>query len=439
MAEFGNRVKETTDTTGTGTLDLNGNATGFKAFSDEFTSGDADVSYLIVDDPDNPTEYEYGKGTFTTGSPNTLSRDTVEGSSNGGSKVSFSAGTKTVIASPTARDLHAITDTIDGSLTTAGTSTAYTVTSNRGIAAYYDGLMLAVDWHVASGASPTIAVDGLLAKALVWPDGTAVTTNDLPANSKSLIQYDGTSFQVITVPGAPSTGGISNVVEDTTPQLGGDLDLNGNQITSPDGTDLIDIPNGSIDLQTNSVSRLDASDTGIRMGGANARVTTILDEDNMASDSATALATQQSIKAYVDSLLGSQTKEFFVRFSGNDNDGDHGGVTINGGATANAYLTFLVPADFSSITAAEVIILPGVNNAALDLDVDVDYGAVGEASTTHTGSDTTSTYNVTNGTLFAISISSLLGSLAAGDYVGVHLTLGPSENHLALGVRFKYA
>ena len=97
---------------------------------------------------------------------------------------------------------------------------------------------------------------------------------------------------------------IANVVEDTTPQLGGDLDLNGNQITSPDGTDLIDIPNGSINLQTNSVSRLDISDSGVRLGAANARVTTILDEDAMGSDSATALATQQSIKAYADSLRG---------------------------------------------------------------------------------------------------------------------------------------
>ena len=33
-------------------------------------------------------------------------------------------------------------------------------------------------------------------------------------------------------------------------------------------------------------------------------MTNILDEDNMASNSATALATQQSIKAYVDSASG---------------------------------------------------------------------------------------------------------------------------------------
>jgi hypothetical protein len=39
---------------------------------------------------------------------------------------------------------------------------------------------------------------------------------------------------------------------------------------------------------------------GLLIGNSTAEIGTILDEDNMASDSATALATQQSIKAYVD-------------------------------------------------------------------------------------------------------------------------------------------
>jgi len=54
------------------------------------------------------------------------------------------------------------------------------------------------------------------------------------------------------------------------------------------------------DYKTGGSSRIDFSDTGVRMGGANTRVTTILDEDDMTSDSATALASQQSIKAYTD-------------------------------------------------------------------------------------------------------------------------------------------
>lgn len=56
-------------------------------------------------------------------------------------------------------------------------------------------------------------------------------------------------------------------------------------------------------FETGGSSRMDISDTGFRLGAANSRVTTILDEDTMSSDSATALATQQSIKAYVDSKI----------------------------------------------------------------------------------------------------------------------------------------
>ena len=40
----------------------------------------------------------------------------------------------------------------------------------------------------------------------------------------------------------------------------------------------------------------------LRLNGANATVTAVLDQDNFSSNSATALATQQSIKAYVDAV-----------------------------------------------------------------------------------------------------------------------------------------
>jgi len=56
-------------------------------------------------------------------------------------------------------------------------------------------------------------------------------------------------------------------------------------------------------LETGGTSRIDISDSGVRLGAANARVTTVLDEDSLVSDSATSLATQQSIKAYADSLF----------------------------------------------------------------------------------------------------------------------------------------
>ena len=48
----------------------------------------------------------------------------------------------------------------------------------------------------------------------------------------------------------------------------------------------------------------------VQVGAAGSAVSTILDEDNMGSDSETALATQQSIKAYVDAQVTAQDLDF---------------------------------------------------------------------------------------------------------------------------------
>ena len=73
---------------------------------------------------------------------------------------------------------------------------------------------------------------------------------------------------------------------------------------------------------TGGTSRLDISDSGVRIGSGS-RVTTILDEDNLASDSDTALATQQSIKAYIDAT-GSGTMSGWVL---EDGDGTEVNIT----------------------------------------------------------------------------------------------------------------
>lgn len=68
-----NWVKETSTTTGTGTITLAGAVSGFCSFSDVFSDGMI-VRYQILDA--NGTSRENGYGTFTT-SGTTLSRDTI--------------------------------------------------------------------------------------------------------------------------------------------------------------------------------------------------------------------------------------------------------------------------------------------------------------------------------------------------------------------------
>jgi len=85
------RVRESTTTTGTGTVTLGGAATGFQSFS---VIGNGNTTFYTIQ-LSNTNEWEVGIGTYTS-SGTTLSRDTILESSNGGSAVNFSAGTKDV-------------------------------------------------------------------------------------------------------------------------------------------------------------------------------------------------------------------------------------------------------------------------------------------------------------------------------------------------------
>jgi hypothetical protein len=88
MPLLADRVRETSATTGTGTLTLAGAVAGYQGFNAAFAN--ADTVYYVIQ---YATEWEVGIGTVGTG---TLSRDSVLASSNADALVPFSAGTKDV-------------------------------------------------------------------------------------------------------------------------------------------------------------------------------------------------------------------------------------------------------------------------------------------------------------------------------------------------------
>jgi len=87
------RVKETSTTTGTGTIDLAGAETGYESFVAGIGTGN--TTYYAIE-LNSAGEWEVGIGTVTDATPDTLSRDTIITSSNSDSAVNFSAGTKNV-------------------------------------------------------------------------------------------------------------------------------------------------------------------------------------------------------------------------------------------------------------------------------------------------------------------------------------------------------
>jgi len=87
------RVRETSTTTGTGTLNLDGAVSGFQTFVAGV--GNSNTTYYAIIHR-TEAEWELGVGTVTDASTDTLARTTVLSSSNSDSAVSFSAGTKDV-------------------------------------------------------------------------------------------------------------------------------------------------------------------------------------------------------------------------------------------------------------------------------------------------------------------------------------------------------
>jgi hypothetical protein len=115
------RVKETTTTTGQGTVTLLGATTGFQSFS---VIGDGNTTYYTIAGQTG-NEWEVGIGTYTA-SGTTLSRDTVLASSAGGTtKTTFSAGTKDVFVTYPAEE--AVTQPDIASFTTTGKVLALTL------------------------------------------------------------------------------------------------------------------------------------------------------------------------------------------------------------------------------------------------------------------------------------------------------------------------
>ena len=118
------RVQETTITVGTIAFVLTGAVSGFQSFS---AIGNGNTTYYAIV---GGTEWEVGIGTYTA-LGTTLSRDTILASSNGGSAVNFSVGTKNVFVTyPADKSIY---DDAAGNVIALGTPASVTLTNGTGL------------------------------------------------------------------------------------------------------------------------------------------------------------------------------------------------------------------------------------------------------------------------------------------------------------------
>ena len=91
---------------------------------------------------------------------------------------------------------------------------------------------------------------------------------------------------------------------------------------------------------------------GLIIGDSTTQLNNVLDEDNMASDSATALATQQSIKAYVDTSIGAISSTAISEGNSNVTVADSGAGSI----TATVDGASIVTIDSAGLSVDTVIV-----------------------------------------------------------------------------------
>jgi hypothetical protein len=130
----------------------------------------------------------------------------------------------------------------------------------------------------------------------------------------------------------------------------------------------VDINGGAIDGTTVGASTAAAitgttivANTSINIAGDGATVTGIKDEDDMSSNSATKLATQQSIKAYVDSQVTAQDLDFQADSGGAlsiDLDSETltftGGTGVDTSGSGNA-VTFAIDSTVVTLTGSQTL------------------------------------------------------------------------------------
>lgn len=205
------RVKETTTTAGTGTVTLAGAVTGYQSFS---AIGNGNTTYYCIAGQSG-SEWEVGIGTYTS-SGTTLSRDTVLASSNAGSLVTFSAGTKDVFVTYPASE--ATPNSVYGYTTTATAAGTTTLTATSTYLQYFTGsttqtvqmpvtstLSLGWSFHICNNSTGNLTVNSSGGNLIgtVLPGTTAhITCVDITVTTAAGWDFGYTDFGSATGTGS---------------------------------------------------------------------------------------------------------------------------------------------------------------------------------------------------------------------------------------------
>jgi hypothetical protein len=252
-----------------------------------------------------------------------------------------------------------------------------------------------------------VDVSGSTTEQVRFQDGVIVpvTDNDIDLGTSSL------EFKDLFLDG---TATIDTLQVDESATITANLTVNGNTtlgnaasdtvtITADVASNIIPSADDTHDLGASGAEWKDLYIDGVAYVDSIAMPTTtvtdILDEDNMASDSATALVTQQSIKAYVDAQLTAQDLDFSADTGGALSiDLDSESLTLTGGtgidtSGSSNTVTFAIDSTVATLTGSQTLTNKTIdvdNNTVSNIEVDnLKSGVLDTDLSSVAGTDTT--------------------------------------------------
>ena len=273
------RVQETSTTTGTGTLTLAGAVTGYASFA---SIGNGNSCYYTIT---NGTDWEVGIGTYTAAGT-TLSRTTVLASSNAGSLVNFSAGTKNVFVNyPAGKAVYLDTS---GNVSALGTIASGT----------WNGTTIAVANGGTGATSAAGALTNLGAYAASNPSGYT-------SNTGTVTSVSGTG----TVSGLSLSGTVTTTGSLT---LSGTLSVAASNFSSQTANTFLAAPNGTAGVPTfRTIVAADVPTLNQNTTGTASNVTGVV----AIANGGTGQTTRQNA---MDALAGATTSGQYLRGNGTD-------------------------------------------------------------------------------------------------------------------------
>ena len=203
-----------------------------------------------------------------------------------------------------------ISTTLNGAI--VGGQTSITVTDATGMPTPTGGDFFTLTLDDTMGVEEIIHCTARSGNTLTVSRGTE-GTSDLNWPDLSLIELRLTSETIDSK--------ITELLDDPSPELANNLDANGEEILDllrirtqivsyrTDTTNNIEFTNSRQTFKPFNVDVMNLTTSGLQLSGADSRVNHIYDSDTLSQNSATALATQRSIKAYIDNTITSFEKE----------------------------------------------------------------------------------------------------------------------------------